>query len=60
MYKQVCAACHSLNYLCYRNLVGEIMTEAEAKVEAKEVCHLFYLFVCLLDENREMVNIQMK
>ena len=37
MYKQVCAACHSLNYLCYRNLVGEIMTEAEAKAEAKEV-----------------------
>ena len=37
MYKQVCAACHSLNYLCYRNLVGEIMTEAEAKFEAKEV-----------------------
>ena len=37
MYKQVCAACHSLDYLCYRNLVGAVMTEAEAKAEAEEV-----------------------
>lgn len=36
VYKQVCAACHSLNFVCYRNFVGEIFTEAEAKVEAKE------------------------
>lgn len=35
VYKQVCAACHSLNYICYRNFVGEIFNEAEAKAEAK-------------------------
>lgn len=37
VYKQVCAACHSMNYMYYRNLVGTIMTEEEAKVEAEEV-----------------------
>jgi len=37
VYKQVCAACHSLNYICYRNLVGVCMTEEEAKAEAAEV-----------------------
>ncbi|XP_041375459.1 cytochrome c1, heme protein, mitochondrial-like [Gigantopelta aegis] len=37
VYKQVCAACHSLKYLCYRELVGEIMTEDEAKAEAAEI-----------------------
>ncbi|XP_046329326.1 cytochrome c1, heme protein, mitochondrial-like [Haliotis rufescens] len=37
VYKQVCAACHSMEYLCYRNLVGVIMTEDEAKVEAEEI-----------------------
>jgi len=37
VYKQVCAACHSLNYICYRNLVGVCMTEDEAKAEAAEV-----------------------
>jgi len=36
VYKQVCAACHSMEYLCYRNLVGVIMTEEEAKAEAEE------------------------
>jgi ubiquinol-cytochrome c reductase cytochrome c1 subunit len=36
VYKQVCAACHSMNYVCYRNLVGTIMTEDEAKAEALE------------------------
>lgn len=36
VYKQVCAACHSMKYLCYRNLVNVIMTEDEAKAEAEE------------------------
>lgn len=36
VYKQVCAACHSMNYMYYRNLVGAIMTEDEAKGEAEE------------------------
>jgi len=37
VYKQVCAACHSMKYLHYRNLVGVSHTEAEAKAEAAEV-----------------------
>ena len=37
VYKQVCAACHSLRYMAYRNLVGVSHTEAEAKAEAEEV-----------------------
>jgi ubiquinol-cytochrome c reductase cytochrome c1 subunit len=37
VYKQVCAACHSMRYMYYRNLVGTIMTEDEAKAEAEEV-----------------------
>lgn len=36
VYKQVCAACHSMRYLAYRNLVGVSHTEAEAKAEAEE------------------------
>ncbi|XP_014250874.1 cytochrome c1, heme protein, mitochondrial [Cimex lectularius] len=36
VYKQVCAACHSLKYVCYRNLVGVTHTEQEAKAEAEE------------------------
>ncbi|XP_074644590.1 cytochrome c1, heme protein, mitochondrial-like [Tubulanus polymorphus] len=37
VYKQVCAACHSMQYLHYRNLVGVSHTEDEAKAEAAEV-----------------------
>jgi ubiquinol-cytochrome c reductase cytochrome c1 subunit len=37
VYKQVCAACHSMNFMFYRNLVGTVMTEEEAKAEAEEV-----------------------
>lgn len=33
VYKQVCAACHSMKYIAYRNLVGVSHTEAEAKAE---------------------------
>lgn len=36
VYKQVCAACHSMKYLCYRNLVNVIYTEDEAKAVAEE------------------------
>ena len=37
MYKQVCAACHSMRYVAYRNLVGVTHTEEEAKAQAEEV-----------------------
>jgi len=37
VYKQVCAACHSMKYLCYRHLVDVSHTEVEAKAEAEEV-----------------------
>lgn len=36
VYKQVCAACHSMQYIAYRNLIGVSHTEAEAKAEAEE------------------------
>ncbi len=44
MYKQVCAACHSMNYMFYRNLVDVCFTEDEAKAEAEEVN--FYYHLC--------------
>lgn len=37
VYKNVCAACHSLQYVAYRHLVNVTHTEAEAKVLAEEV-----------------------
>uniref|UniRef100_A0A0N5BKY1 Cytochrome c domain-containing protein n=1 Tax=Strongyloides papillosus TaxID=174720 RepID=A0A0N5BKY1_STREA len=36
VYKQVCAACHSMKYLHYRQFVDTFMTEEEAKAEAAE------------------------
>lgn len=36
VYKQVCAACHSMRFTYYRHLVGVSHTEAEAKAEAAE------------------------
>lgn len=36
VYKQVCAACHSMNHTCFRHLVGVTHTEAEAKALALE------------------------
>lgn len=36
VFKQVCAACHSLRFIAYRNLIGVSHTEAEAKAEAEE------------------------
>ena len=37
VYKEVCASCHSMKFMFYRNLIGVIMTEDEAKAEAAEV-----------------------
>lgn len=37
VYKQVCSACHSMEYLSFRNLVGATHTEEEAKTLAAEV-----------------------
>lgn len=37
VYQQVCAACHSLNLVAYRNLVGVAYTEDEVKAMAEEV-----------------------
>lgn len=37
VYKQVCASCHSLQYLAYRHLVDQTHTEEEAKAEAEEM-----------------------
>ncbi|ELT89255.1 hypothetical protein CAPTEDRAFT_177920 [Capitella teleta] len=37
VYKQVCAACHSMDFIAYRELVGVIFDEDEAKAEAAEV-----------------------
>ncbi|XP_015781432.1 cytochrome c1-2, heme protein, mitochondrial [Tetranychus urticae] len=36
VYKQVCAACHSLRFVAYRQFVDLFMTEDEAKAEAAE------------------------
>eukprot|EP00879_Flechtneria_rotunda_P001423 GHRR01001576.1.p1 GENE.GHRR01001576.1~~GHRR01001576.1.p1 ORF type:complete len:313 (+),score=91.89 GHRR01001576.1:119-1057(+) len=37
VYQQVCAACHSLQYIHYRDLVGVCYTEEEAKAMAAEI-----------------------
>ncbi|KAM3840777.1 cytochrome c1, heme protein, mitochondrial [Vipera latastei] len=37
VYKQVCSACHSMEYLSFRNLVNATHTEEEAKALAEEV-----------------------
>ncbi|KYN31473.1 Cytochrome c1, heme protein, mitochondrial [Trachymyrmex septentrionalis] len=37
VYKNVCAACHSLQYVAYRHLIDVTHTEAEAKALAEEV-----------------------
>ncbi|XP_067125669.1 cytochrome c1, heme protein, mitochondrial [Centruroides vittatus] len=37
VYKQVCAACHSLKYIAYRNLIDVSHTEDEARAEAEEI-----------------------
>ena len=37
MYRQVCAACHSMEQLAYRHLVDVAYTEEEMKAIASEV-----------------------
>jgi len=37
VYKQICSACHSLKFVAYREMVGTIMTEEEAKAEAADI-----------------------
>lgn len=37
VYKQVCSACHSMQYVAYREMVGAFLTEEEAKAEAAEI-----------------------
>lgn len=37
VYKQVCAACHSLQYIHYRHMVNVFLTEDEAKAEAADI-----------------------
>ncbi|KAF8792300.1 Cytochrome c1 like protein [Argiope bruennichi] len=37
VYKQVCAACHSMRYVRYRELINVSHTEEEAKAEAEEI-----------------------
>ncbi|KFM78653.1 Cytochrome c1, heme protein, mitochondrial, partial [Stegodyphus mimosarum] len=37
VYKQVCAACHSMQYMRYRELINVSHTEEEAKAEAEEI-----------------------
>lgn len=37
VYKEVCSACHSMKYMCYRNLIGVSHTEEEAKAEAEAI-----------------------
>lgn len=37
VYKQVCSACHSMEYLAFRNLVGVSHTEDEVKTLAEEI-----------------------
>lgn len=40
VYRQVCAACHSMNRIAFRHLVGVCYTEEEMKAIAAEVRHL--------------------
>lgn len=48
VYKQVCAACHSMKYIAYRNLVGVSHTEAEAKAEGEDFFNNFLDFLKIL------------
>lgn len=40
VYKQVCAACHSMNHTCFRHLVGVSHTEEQAKALAAEATYM--------------------
>jgi len=37
VYKEVCAACHSMERICYRHLTGVTHTEEQAKAEAQAI-----------------------
>ncbi|XP_066065450.1 cytochrome c1, heme protein, mitochondrial [Chamaea fasciata] len=37
VYRQVCSACHSMEYVAFRSLIGVTHTEAEAKALAEEI-----------------------
>ena len=37
VYKQVCAACHSMEYIAYRHLVGVSHTDEEARALAEQI-----------------------
>ena len=37
VYKQVCAACHSMDQISFRNLIGVSHTEQEARLLAEQV-----------------------
>ncbi|XP_028410030.1 cytochrome c1, heme protein, mitochondrial-like [Dendronephthya gigantea] len=37
VYQQVCAACHSMKYIAFRNLVGVTHTDEEARALAEEI-----------------------
>lgn len=45
MYQQVCAACHSLEYISFRHLSGVSHTPEEVKALAAEVTNHHILFV---------------
>ena len=40
VYKDVCSACHSMNQLAFRNLIGVSHTEEEVRAIAEEVCRM--------------------
>ena len=46
VYQQVCSACHSIEQIAFRNLIGASHTEEEAKALAEEV--LLLLLLCLI------------
>jgi len=37
VYRQVCSTCHSMDYVCYRHLVGITHTETQAKALAESI-----------------------
>lgn len=49
VYKEVCSACHGMEQLAFRNLVGVSHTEEEARALAEEVCGVNTLSVKLYD-----------
>lgn len=45
VYRQVCAACHSMDQLAYRHLVNVAYTEDEMKAIAADVSAVFRSFL---------------